>query len=72
MAKHFSREDKLVDNTKHQAICTKCNFAGTFRDTVREAEDDADSHTSKPGNENHIVRVVTIKTVGKRFSSRNK
>ena len=72
MAKQSIREGKLIDSVKHQAICTKCTYSGIFRDTIREAEDDAESHTSKPGNQNHIVRIATIKTVVKVFTLRSK
>lgn len=67
MARQSVRVTKLTDGITHQAICTSCSFAGTIRETRREAEIDAAGHVTMPGKENHRVRISTIETSVRNF-----
>ncbi len=70
MSKQLLKNGSFSDRIYHQAICTKCSYAGTRRDTKIEAEDDADEHMGKPGNLNHIVKIVTVELIVKDFAKK--
>jgi hypothetical protein len=52
---------------RHRAICNTCSFNGPWRNREYDAEVDADTHAVKPGNEDHIVKIVTEQTLTKPF-----
>ena len=60
MAKKMFNVKKLAPSIKHQAVCTNDSFAGTLQDTEAAAEGDAARHMAKPGNQNHVVNIVTV------------
>lgn len=51
---------KLANSVKYQAVCTNDSYAGPIEDNEEDAEGDAARHNAKPGNQNHIVNIVTI------------
>jgi hypothetical protein len=59
---------KLGDRLKFQAVCTNDRFAGPLEDNESDAEGDAARHKAKPGNQNHIVNIVTIQQKVRTFN----
>lgn len=47
---------------KHRAVCMTCNYRGKWRYNPDEAYEDAERHRQKPGNERHILDVLTQQT----------
>ena len=71
MKRQTRRAIKLTDGVTHQAICRTCSFAGTIRETKREAEIDAANHVYIPKNQNHRVSISTIETRVAAFKRRS-
>jgi hypothetical protein len=65
-----STKKKFTDTTTYQAVCTRGDFNGIRRATEDEAEADAANHNSKPGNTNHIVKIITTVTTHKSVSNK--
>jgi len=63
IAKH-----KVANDETFQAVCTKGDYYGPYETTSNAAEIDAASHTSKPGKQNHIVKIVGVRTTVRVFA----
>lgn len=69
MAKFQVNEARFLDSTQHQAVCTNDHFSGPLEDTEEQAETDAANHMAKPGNENHIVKIISVKRSVRNFTN---
>ena len=65
MAKH-----EISDSVTFQAVCSKGDYFGPYESSRVAAETDAGIHNSKPGCENHIVKIVKVSTVVKAFANK--
>ena len=59
-AKHNVTTDVL-----HRAVCRDDTFKGPWEDEVNEAYADGRRHRARPGNEDHVVVIVTRQTTAK-------
>lgn len=59
-----------IENIRHRAICEDDTFKGKWRKNIIEADEDAEKHTQMPGNERHIVRIITEQTASVKFTKR--
>jgi hypothetical protein len=53
---------------RHRAICEDDSYKGDWRNDIELARQDARDHRQKPGNRNHIIRIVTEQSISIRFS----
>jgi hypothetical protein len=50
-------------NIRHRVVCDNDNFKGPWHDNENDCYPDAKKHRNKPGNENHVLRIVAEQTV---------
>lgn len=70
MANRNVKKHLMEDNETFQAVCTKGDFFGNFRETRRDARQDAAGHNAKPGCENHVVSIIQTTTVVRPFNAK--
>jgi len=63
-----SLEDKdAVFQLQYRAVCENDNFEGPWQTAIEIAKRDANNHQQQPGNEDHVLRIVTNQTSSMRF-----
>jgi hypothetical protein len=67
MAKQTLTNEHTEFTIQHRAVCEDDNFRGSWRSDISQARQDARNHRSMPGNENHVIRIVTQQTLSMTF-----
>jgi len=65
-----SRNEATTREVKHRAVCEDDRFRGPWRDTRAEAIEDAANHRNKPGNQDHVINIISQQTEIRAFNLR--
>lgn len=55
------------DSLIHRAICENDSFSGPWRINIEDAYADEKLHRNEPGNELHIIKIMTEQTSSLKF-----
>lgn len=67
MAKSTFANEHAEFTIKSRAVCEDDSFQGPWRDSIAAAKADAANHRSEPGNEDHVIRIITQQTLSMRL-----
>ena len=59
MAQKVIQNEMATLSLRHRAICEDDRYRGRWRKEIEQAYQDAENHKKKPGNENHIMRIIS-------------
>ena len=67
MAQSSFSNDHADFSIQHRAICEDDSFRGPWRDNIDAAKLDARNHRLQPGNQDHVIRIITQQTLSMTF-----
>lgn len=68
MPAHTHENRDAAFTIKHRAVCDDDNYKGKWRSDIEVAKEDARGHRAEPGNQDHVIRIVTQQSLSMTFT----